>query len=840
MKKKTIVSIVDSLEKINDSIIKNIDAGVQASLETLADCQDSAIAVGNEIERHYGSAGEETVHLLEAYCENLYQMSSKPEDIVSCRKLGKKIQKQLVQIRNHVKYDLPEDKKEIVFLPYKASMWDSLESVWKAADADPDCDAYVIPIPYFDKNPDGSFREEHYEGDLYPKDVPITRYDEYDLEARHPDVIFIHNPYDECNHVTSVHPYFYAKNLRKHTDQLVYISYFILGEDMYETMCVSPGTVFSDRVIAHSASAKEDYIRHLKKFYRENAGMQEDKAEKLLREKILPLGSPKIDKVINGKREDYPLPEEWERLLEGKKVVLYNTGVSGILHGNKQELKKIKDTIAFFAGRDDVALWWRPHPLSGGTMQSMRPALVEEYQKIVEEYKASGVGIYDDTAELHRALLWTDMYYGDDSSLVYLYGVQGKPVIRQNIACLMQNVADDRSIRYGISCSVNDSVYFCSWHYNGLYRLDITNGMVNPLGKIPCELPLEISLYSNIIWQDQTLWLVPSRAHALAEYHLETGQWMRYELPDRIKSSALIGDKIYMISSDYKYLWVMDLEEKKLIKEEIQYQEQEKILLSNEYYNDDLYLVGNKLYFLITHSNRLVIYDLESGRAKMRSVGREGNQYQRLLYDGSCFWFLPDSEKSNVVCWDGRTVKESSIKDYPAGFLWNCGLLHAVFREEKMLLFPYKGNMALRIDKESMEMESVLNLKEILNIDVPRIDNVQTLPDGKIVMAVSNTGADSRILILDTDDQVLRQYPCVCGDDMPIAFDRMFERLETEKYTSAYAYQTDEELVFSLSHACDALVNGELVFGEEKNYFRGLYANSDGTAGAHIWEEVRA
>lgn len=189
--KKTLLSILDSMEKINDSVIKNIDAGMPVPMETLVDCQDSAIAVGNEIEQQYGNTGEETVHLLEAYCENLYQMSSKLEDVASCRKLGKKIQKQLVQIRNSIKYNLLEDKKEVVFLPYKASMWDSLESVWRAADVDPSCDAYVIPIPYFDKNPDGSFREEHYEGDLYPKDVPVTRYDEYDLEAHHPDVIYI-------------------------------------------------------------------------------------------------------------------------------------------------------------------------------------------------------------------------------------------------------------------------------------------------------------------------------------------------------------------------------------------------------------------------------------------------------------------------------------------------------------------------------------------------------------------------------------------------------------------------------------------------------------------------
>ena len=218
---------------------------------------------------------------------------------------------------------------------------------------------------------------------------------------------------------------------------------------MYESVCVTPGTVFTDAMIAHSEAAKEDYIRHLKKFYLENAEASgkaaekeaERSAEKMLREKIQPLGSPKIDKVVNGKREDYELPQDWIKWLDGKKAVLYNTGVSGILHGNEQELIKIQDTINYFAGRDDVVLWWRPHPLSGSTMQSMRPQLFEAYQALVEEYRRSGIGIYDDTADLHRALLWTDMYYGDDSSLIYLYGVQGKPIVMQNTECLMQTIA---------------------------------------------------------------------------------------------------------------------------------------------------------------------------------------------------------------------------------------------------------------------------------------------------------------------------------------------------------------------------------------------------------------
>ena len=204
-RKRDILLTVDTLLRANDAIVRTVVSNPQGAAEALVQCQESAIALGTYIdtldEKYAG-----LVHILEDYCENIYRMSeSLPEENI-CRKLSKKIQKQLNGLYNSIKYDMPEDRKEVVFLPYKASMWDSLESVWKAADADPDCDAYVIPIPYFDKNPDGSFKEEHYEGDQYPAYVPVTRYDEYDLEGRRPDAIYIHNPYDGCNHVTSVHP----------------------------------------------------------------------------------------------------------------------------------------------------------------------------------------------------------------------------------------------------------------------------------------------------------------------------------------------------------------------------------------------------------------------------------------------------------------------------------------------------------------------------------------------------------------------------------------------------------------------------------------------------------
>ena len=183
-RKKDLLETVSAWIQVNDSITRSASSTAPfEAAEELEKCQQEAIDLGSYLEAIRDLDCTPMVGILEDYCENIYQMSVNIQDENLCRKLSKKIRKQLIQLQNAITYDMKPDKKEIVFLPYKAAMWDSLESVWKAAQEDDNCDAYVIPIPYFDKNPDGSLREEHYEGDLYPKYVPITRYDEYDFET---------------------------------------------------------------------------------------------------------------------------------------------------------------------------------------------------------------------------------------------------------------------------------------------------------------------------------------------------------------------------------------------------------------------------------------------------------------------------------------------------------------------------------------------------------------------------------------------------------------------------------------------------------------------------------
>lgn len=439
--KKQAEEFVGMLGQVHEEIRGYIEKGrVGDAKDLLEQCQQGAISLGELIEVREGGQFV-TIPLLEEYCEVVYQIHEElgTDASINSNNAYKKLRKALIRISNSVRNDI-KIRREVVFLPYKASMWDSLESVWKAADEDPDCDAYVIPIPYYDKNPDGSFRERHYEGDQYPEYVPITWCEDYDFGKRRPDMIFIHNPYDEYNHVTSVDPFFYSEKLKQYTDKLVYIPYYILTEidpkdqaavKSMEHFCLASGVMHADKVIVQSENMRQIYIDVLSGHFGEHT-------RKAWEEKILGLGSPKVDKILNTEREELEIPEEWLRIIQKpdgsqKKIILYNTSVSALLKHEEKMLVKMRDVFRIFKeNQDDVALLWRPHPLIQATIESMRPWLWMEYMKLREQYLAEGWGIYDDSADVDRAIALSDAYYGDKSSLVQLCQKAGKPVMIQN------------------------------------------------------------------------------------------------------------------------------------------------------------------------------------------------------------------------------------------------------------------------------------------------------------------------------------------------------------------------------------------------------------------------
>lgn len=231
----------------------------------MAQAQGLAYNMGTNIEE-YHTGGEEIVYKLESYCEYAYNLAANVEDALKAKRLLKKMDKLLLEIELQIKYKLSDDKREIVFFPYKASMWDCMESVWAAAKKDERFDVFVVPIPYYKKNEKGELHELCYEGADFPSYVELTYFEDYNTENRRPDVIYVHNPYDDFNAVTCVHKDYYLRNLRKHTDMLVYIPYYLTDEteriieDEGIERVTTAGISLSGYVIVQSEKVKAAFV----------------------------------------------------------------------------------------------------------------------------------------------------------------------------------------------------------------------------------------------------------------------------------------------------------------------------------------------------------------------------------------------------------------------------------------------------------------------------------------------------------------------------------------------------------------------------------------------------
>lgn len=252
----------------------------EACLTRLSCCQEEAISLGTLIEKRKGE-GTESVFRIEEYCESLflnYQKIQEEMTLVSVQNLEEELNKPLSCLES-IRFALEKDfKRQIVFLPHSVKHFASLAPLVKALSENETIECKVIPIPYYDYMGDGSRAKMYYEGNDFPKEFTIVDYCQYDFAKEAPDCIIINSPYDEYNPVWTVHPFFYSKELKKYTKNLLYIPYFVTDEidtkaeedgkafSNMEFYVRVPGIFHADLSIVQSEKMKESYLAKIAEF----------------------------------------------------------------------------------------------------------------------------------------------------------------------------------------------------------------------------------------------------------------------------------------------------------------------------------------------------------------------------------------------------------------------------------------------------------------------------------------------------------------------------------------------------------------------------------------------
>lgn len=75
MIRKRLLETFETIQNANQLMWKLLsDDETEETIGLLTDCQDCAVAIGTQIEKIYG-ADLQTIHILEEYCETLYQLT---------------------------------------------------------------------------------------------------------------------------------------------------------------------------------------------------------------------------------------------------------------------------------------------------------------------------------------------------------------------------------------------------------------------------------------------------------------------------------------------------------------------------------------------------------------------------------------------------------------------------------------------------------------------------------------------------------------------------------------------------------------------------------------------
>lgn len=411
-------TFIEAIDYINDEpyesanlVIEDLKSGLNSIQMTFN--ESFTAETSNEYDRIISQIEQQLMHIE----ENKIQVQPTDGEADIFKQLLNELELKLKNER--------EVKLEILFISYKYSMWDSLESIWLATEDDSRCNARVMPIPYYDRDENGLLGEFHYEIEEYIKnDIPVVSYKDYDYTVVRPDIIYFHNPYDGENRVTSVAPEFYSDKLKQYTDMLVYVPYYIATSFSLDNnkngLIYTSGVLNSDKVIVQSQALKEVYI---------NNEVPEDKIEVF--------GSPKIDYAIKALNQKEEKNNELKGF-ENKKVILLNSSIGDLLNVDNY-FEQLKEKVSKILAYKEFAVLWRPHPLLKTTIDTLRPSLKKQFNNFKHQFLKNNNFIIDDSIGINRAIKHTDVLMTDFSSLIHSYIMTKKPIYIFNRSSHVKN-----------------------------------------------------------------------------------------------------------------------------------------------------------------------------------------------------------------------------------------------------------------------------------------------------------------------------------------------------------------------------------------------------------------
>lgn len=602
-----------------------------------------------------------------------------------------------------------KEPKEILFLVYKPGWWGCMDSIYREKRKDEQNHCTVLLIPYYERNAENgtiNFAKIHYESDKMPQDINVVDYKTYCLEEHKMDMIYFHNPYDGQNSIETVEEKYYSKELKKYTDELIYVPHMLYSQYLPETLRYCSCYNYVDKILLPNDEMRYAFdVKFDSKLEVTNSG-------------IVQYMDMLQAKQIN-------IPDEWKKQLSDenrfgeKRSILLYISYEDLYYHTEKMIKKLQYIIDYMATREDILFLIRPDEEIERNKQNLSKDVFEEYSQTLILFEEKRTGIVDRTENAYLAAELTDVYMGNDFPMRNLFAVQGKVSVMIDAECRTIPTKDDLCVPMFLDCVIDgNEMWFVTENEGLICRIDLESKTFCVIDRIPDDVE-SCRRYIGIEKINDILYIVPYNSNSFWKYSIVTTEFQRQIICEVNHSSFIHLEKykhyLFFIPSKYgaiiRYDYENDdycsyIEWNKKIKKYI-LPEDEKF----PYFAWGIRKVGGMLYMVSAAANVLVVFSMDTGKTEIWEMGLKGLKFNDFEIIDNRLVTIPYCG-TDVYIWQENRNEQKKIFQTISNEVYPIPYIKILKCDDFLYLLPQYEKNIVQIDCSDMTTIIKTNLEK--------------------------------------------------------------------------------------------------------------------------------
>ena len=532
-----------------------------------------------------------------------------------------------------------EQRKKVLFLVYRAGWWGCFDELYREHKADSGCQCSVVVLPRYDRDPQTHeiiSDRYRYDTDAMPRDVEVTDFRKYSLPNERPDVIYIHNLYDNSNILDSVPVEYYSWNLKQFTPRLVYVHH---------------------RLWFTALDLKYNIYHYVDKIYintdRDKYGFPVEFADKL---EIVPSG---IVPYLLRRQRLKPVPPK-----ETAVTLFISVGYDELYYGTDRALRKLEQVLKLLKGRRDFRVILHSDQELQDHFHELQGSVASEYIRIINWFVDKKIGVYDVSDNDCEAALNADIIMAlGGTPVMNCFSALGKPCFSLNRECRPLPAEDDLCIPNFCYCAVEgDEVTFVTDPLSLMCRMNLKTGKMKVLGGVPDEGEGWAN-YPDIQKKGNTCYLLPYTSDGLLLYDEQSGRYEKKYFPNAVSTGnftqmIFYRQYLYLIPRFYKGILRYDTESGESRVFDTWVREVDRLAepqnQQEPYFICGIRQEGHMLQMASSKAGVIMHFDMETGEYELEETGIPGGRFLDMEWREGKPFLLP---------WKGSTVYARSAHD---------------------------------------------------------------------------------------------------------------------------------------------------------------------------------